>query len=632
VSAPRASVSSIAKLNCACRRLSVIDPGFTTHVLPWRSISTVAALSACSTDVRQQFATLASHLFIDEAHHLPATTWTSLRDMFKAARIVQFTATPFREDGKLVEGQVVFRYPLARAVQDGYVSKIRSRFVRAANSAKSDQTIALTAIDLLRKDLSDGFPHLLMARVANIARAEDVVKHYQQLAGDLGVVILHSRIGRELIKGRLQSLRSGKNRIVVCVDMLGEGVDLPELKIAAIHDAHRSLAITLQFIGRFARTKGATLGDAKAVANIADATFGNSLRQLYSQDADWTQVLSELSDNASGQHSVREQFFRDFESQSPEIALRNISPKLSLNAYITSSNAWKPEEIVSQFKPEELVAGPYINDPSKTLVIVYRRITPVAWGQVKSLRDVDHHVYVVHWNEAQGVVYVYSSEKPGNIDALVSAIIETSELIRGETVFRTLSGVRRLQFMNVGLRQTVNRRIQFQMSMGRDVGRALTLSDVEKRMKSNLFGFGFEKGKIVGVGCSTKGLVWSNDVASGIDEWIDWATATGTKLINSSISTEKFMQHVVIPSRAQAIPVSQALSVECNLEFDMFETCYFDLTSGHLPIYETDFSIAKSSDPSQLRFSVSSESEDFEYEAELDRAPGSGVRGSRRLA
>ena len=35
--------------------------------------------------------------------------------------------------------------------------------------------------------------------------------------------------------------------------MLGEGFDLPALKVAVVHDPQKSLAVTLQFIGRFTR-------------------------------------------------------------------------------------------------------------------------------------------------------------------------------------------------------------------------------------------------------------------------------------------------------------------------------------------------------------------------------------------
>jgi superfamily II DNA or RNA helicase len=54
----------------------------------------------------------------------------------------------------------------------------------------------------------------------------------------------------------MAALRSRKSRIVVCVGIVGEGVDLPALKIAALHDAHRSLTVTLQFVGRLTRTGG----------------------------------------------------------------------------------------------------------------------------------------------------------------------------------------------------------------------------------------------------------------------------------------------------------------------------------------------------------------------------------------
>ena len=50
---------------------------------------------------------------------------------------------------------------------------------------------------------------------------------------------------------------SAKSLIAVCVDMLGEGFDLPELKIAAFHDIRKILAVTLQLAGRFMRARPA---------------------------------------------------------------------------------------------------------------------------------------------------------------------------------------------------------------------------------------------------------------------------------------------------------------------------------------------------------------------------------------
>jgi hypothetical protein len=47
----------------------------------------------------------------------------------------------------------------------------------------------------------------------------------------------------------------GISALVICVDMLDEGFDLPELKIAAFHDIRKSLAVTLQLAGRFRVTE-----------------------------------------------------------------------------------------------------------------------------------------------------------------------------------------------------------------------------------------------------------------------------------------------------------------------------------------------------------------------------------------
>jgi superfamily II DNA or RNA helicase len=96
-----------------------------------------------------------------------------------------------------------------------------------------------------------------MARVATVPRAKEVFECYRGYT-EFNPVQLHtgikSKAERDEIRGQLLS---GHARIVVCVDMLGEGFDLPELKIAAFHDIRKTLAVTLQLVGRF--TSGMTV-------------------------------------------------------------------------------------------------------------------------------------------------------------------------------------------------------------------------------------------------------------------------------------------------------------------------------------------------------------------------------------
>src|SRR5262245_13769444 len=101
-----------------------------------------------------------------------------------------------------------------------------------------------------------------MARVQHIPRADEVVAIYEEMAADLNPVRIDSKMSKKAQTVALALPHDRSSRVIVCVDMLGEGFDLPSLKIAAIHDPHKSLAVTLQFVGRFARVGGAELGEA----------------------------------------------------------------------------------------------------------------------------------------------------------------------------------------------------------------------------------------------------------------------------------------------------------------------------------------------------------------------------------
>lgn len=180
-------------------------------------------------------------LFVDEAHHIPAASWSKFREAFRGKPVLQFTATPFRRDGRLVDGQVLYNYPLRRAQDDKYFKPITFEPVYEPSPAKADRAVAELAVERLRRDRRDGLNHLMMARCKNITRAKEIHALYAELAPELAPVLIHSKMSNAA--ALVEDLRAGRNRIAVCVNMLGEGFDLPELKIAAIHDLHKSLAI-----------------------------------------------------------------------------------------------------------------------------------------------------------------------------------------------------------------------------------------------------------------------------------------------------------------------------------------------------------------------------------------------------
>src|SRR5205814_7819375 len=117
---------------------------------------------------------------------------------------------------------------------------------------------------------------------------------------------IKSQRQREAIR---RQIIAGESRVVVCVDMLGEGFDLPELKIAAFHDIRKTLAVTLQLAGRFTRSRP-DLGNATFIANTADVTVRNELRKLYTRDPDWNLLLPEFSDTIIGAQQSLQEFLK----------------------------------------------------------------------------------------------------------------------------------------------------------------------------------------------------------------------------------------------------------------------------------------------------------------------------------
>jgi superfamily II DNA or RNA helicase len=299
------------------RALNVISPEIENPVVGIvltrpRSIDDLALFRDCNvivgtpsslangtaTEYLPEMGKIVDTLIVDEAHHIAACTWSRLREAFTKKRVLQFTATPFRNDNKLVDGSVIYSYPLKSAQNDNYFTRINFRPVHEIDDEIADKAIASQAIGQLREDMDSNLDHLLMARCQTVNRANYIHGIYEELAPEFAPLLIYSDLKDS--DQRIDSLHNRESRIVICVNMLGEGVDIPALKIAAIHDMHQSLAVLLQFIGRFTRkTNSDDLGEASVIANIADIQVSQSLELLYSQDADWNELLRELSSAAA---------------------------------------------------------------------------------------------------------------------------------------------------------------------------------------------------------------------------------------------------------------------------------------------------------------------------------------------
>ena len=154
------------------------------------------------------------------------------------------------------------------------------------------------------------------------------------------------------------------------------------------------------------------------------------------------------------------------------------------------------------------------------------------------------------------------------------------------------------------------------MHVGSDIRAGLSHASVGNRKKSNLFSRGYEGGKLVTIGVSHKGRIWSHHIAEDISEWIEWCQHIGAKLLDESISTDKILEHVIIPE----VIISRPLLVPLIIEWPHYflerndEAIQVKINDQRVPFYQADLKITSFSDTGPLRFCVIIGDEEAEYE------------------
>ena len=222
-------------------------------------------------------------ILVDEGHHNVASSWAQLFDYFNGARIVSFTATPMRSDGQVATGERVYSFGYGRSMLMGFISQIDALFVQPSEltftiegkertlkiddvlsmreqdwfskgialSEECNRSVVNASIQQLHQVRGLGSPRQLIAVACSIRHAEQVASLYREQG--LKTEVLSSNLPDDERERIEASLRTGVTDIVVQVNILGEGYDLPTLSVAAVFRPYRSLSPYIQFVGRILR-------------------------------------------------------------------------------------------------------------------------------------------------------------------------------------------------------------------------------------------------------------------------------------------------------------------------------------------------------------------------------------------
>ena len=529
-------------------------------------ITTMPLITNCESEIINLLKENISHLFVDEAHHSEAKTWSEFIDSFDDEKVTLFTATPFRNDSRRLKGDFIYNFSLKDAQSQGYYKPIKFIPIREYDLIQADKHIAEVAVKQLRSDMENGYDHILMARCSTKQRAKEVMEIYQQYS-DLNPVMVFSSMPNQ--KSILNNIKDKKHKIIVCVNMLGEGFDMPELKIAAIHDAKQSLPITLQFIGRFTRTSyDSNLGNASFITNIAYPPILEELEELYAKDADWNSLLPLLNDGTTEQEKDFNQFIQSFNNlELSKIPFQSINIPLSAVIYRTS-NTWNPKAWENILSPEiyDYRFGSSTTD-GDTLVVIGGSIENVDWGNVECVQNLLWNILVIHryctpkYNHA----YVYSTLS--ETDEIVKAIFGEDDTckISGHCVFRVFHDIRRFAIVNFGGRKARMGNVSFKSYYGKDVQEGISMTEQKQLTANNLFGNGYRRGERVSVGCSVKGKIWSH-TRGNLLEYTKWARMIGKLVENEKIDPNSFINNTLRVQAISELPQIAPIAIDWDPE------------------------------------------------------------------
>ena len=473
---------------------------------------------------------------VDEAHHTPAKTWKQILINLADAAHILFTATPFRLDKKELKGEIIFDYPLSKAYEDGIFGEIQ--YVPVEMSENNDINIAKKAEEILCNDRNVGYQHYLMVRTDKKSSAEKLERVYKEYTS-LNLSRVDSSISNSKIKAILSSLRLGELDGIICVDMLGEGYDFPNLKIAAIHVPHKSLASTLQFIGRFARTNANDIGKAKFIAvNNEELEIENNV--LYSKDAVWQDMIIGMSENKNHKELEERSYYKDYavedDSVLESVPFQSIRPNCHVKIYKSTSF-----NINLDFPPSCNVADRvFRNYGENTIVgIGLEYMSPLWMGGGEKI-NLEHILYIVHFQTETNMVHIYSQNHSEVIyDEIISSFCEKYDPVPKNEIYKVLGELKDFEIFNSGMLSKQSQSGEsYRIMAGSDVSSAIDKDSGRMYSAGHAFCKATNKtDEEITIGYSSASKVWSSSYKS-LREYIHWCDGLGRKISNKKIEVK----------------------------------------------------------------------------------------------
>jgi len=208
-------------------------------------------------------------IIVDEAHHAVAGQYRAIMTAFPNATVIGFTATPLRLDGKglgdyfgkIIEGQSV-----EWLMENGFLCRPKyyapptcadlSNIKKRAGDFASDQLAAAMTKPKVTGDVIAHYRKICpsaraVAFCVTIAHAEQVCFEFNSAGITAGII--SGDMAKDARKKLVEDFAASRIKILVSVDVVSEGFDIPAVETAILLRKTQSLGLYLQQIGRILR-------------------------------------------------------------------------------------------------------------------------------------------------------------------------------------------------------------------------------------------------------------------------------------------------------------------------------------------------------------------------------------------
>ncbi|MFL2940212.1 MAG: DEAD/DEAH box helicase, partial [Candidatus Poseidoniales archaeon] len=237
---------------------------------------TVGMFQSLISDIKKGIKLPAFDLvMVDEAHHSPAHTYREVLNRISKDVIMGTTATPWRNDKqdlREIFGEPVFQMGIIEGMEKGYLSRVNYELYTddvkweiVEELSKKNLTIGQlnsklfipTRDDELALQIREKWVKLSKPKTITFCKTKQHAQSFSELLNSMGVSsrIFVSDLDTADRAKTINDFENGKFSNIVVVDLLNEGIDVPDVSLIVFARVTHSRRIFVQQLGRGLRIK-----------------------------------------------------------------------------------------------------------------------------------------------------------------------------------------------------------------------------------------------------------------------------------------------------------------------------------------------------------------------------------------